>query len=720
MKQLVILFSLMSSVLVGYGQIDRGEAPKPQPNPEIKIEMPQDMHFENGLRVIIVENHKLPKVSFQLFVDYPNPLEGDKAGVSSIFGEMLGSGTKSTPKTEFDEQMDYMGATFFSNSRGFYASSLKKHTPDLLKMLNQVITEPAFAQEDFDRIMAQNKSGLASLASDPSGMSSNVASVVNFGPNHPYGEVMTEETLDNIELSDVKDYYNKNFIPNHAYLVVVGDVTYKEVKEYVYDYFVPWQRKEDLKPVDYATPRTTGKQVYFVNKPGAVQSVIKITHTVDLTPGHEDEIKLRLLNQILGGGSFSARLMSNLREDKAYTYGCYSQMSSDELKGNFSAGGSFRNEVTDSAIVQILDEIKGIADEPVTDKELDLVKKSMTGAFARSLENPQTVARFALNMFRFNLPADYYSTYLTKLERITKEDLLMVADKYLQPNNLNIVVVGNEEIAEKLNDFDFDGKVDFKNQYGEDEEMLKAAPEGVTAETIINKYAMAKMNAKTQADYDDKLKSIQQIEVYRLAEMKEYGVKLYMYTAQAFPNKSGNVLYMTSAMGGQVAESAWFNGEEGREKDARGKDEAYAGADLARKKLTSYPVGQLANLENDTVEVVLMGIATYNDKPHYKVKVVEGEQLSFEYYDVVTSLLSKVESIVKDENGDPIETLVTFADYAEKNGVMIATKQTINAQGQVLEFNLIKAETNKKAKAKIFSGKMKVAQKALVALSLGK
>jgi len=250
--------------------------------------------------------------------------------------------------------------------------------------------------------------------------------------------------------------------------------------------------------------------------------------------------------------------------------------------------------------------------------------------------------------------------------------------------------------------------------------MLKAAPEGVTAETIINKYAMAKMNAKTQADYDDKLKSIQQIEVYRLAEMKEYGVKLYMYTAQAFPNKSGNVLYMTSAMGGQVAESAWFNGEEGREKDARGKDEAYAGADLARKKLTSYPVGQLANLENDTVEVVLMGIATYNDKPHYKVKVVEGEQLSFEYYDVVTSLLSKVESIVKDENGDPIETLVTFADYAEKNGVMIATKQTINAQGQVLEFNLIKAETNKKAKAKIFSGKMKVAQKALVALSLGK
>ncbi|MGB1102626.1 MAG: M16 family metallopeptidase [Crocinitomicaceae bacterium] len=719
MKKIIFVLSLFFSAAL-FGQVDRTEAPKAQQNPEIKIDMPQDLHMENGLRVIIVENHKLPKVSFQLFVDYPNPLEGDKAGVSSIFGEMLGSGTKTTPKAEFDEKIDYMGATFSSNARGFYASSLKKHTPELLQLLNELIMEPAFAQEDFDRILSQNISGLASLASDPSGMSSNVASVVNYGVNHPYGEVMTEETLGNISLDDVKDYYKTNFIPNHAYLVVVGDVNFKEVKEYVYNYFVPWKSKEYLKRVDYVTPRNSGKNVYFVNKPGAVQSVIKITHTVDLKPGHEDEIKLKLLNQILGGGSFSARLMSNLREDKAYTYGCYSTISSDELKGNFSAGGSFRNEVTDSAIVQILEEIKRIANEPVTDKELDLVKKSMTGAFARSLESPQTVARFALNMFRFNLPQDYYSTYLTKLERITKEDLLLVADKYLQPYNINIVVVGNDEIAEKLNDFDVDGKVDFKNQYGEDEEMLKAVPEGVTVESIINSYAMAVLMAESKEAYDSKLKSVQQIEIYRLAEIKDYGAKIYRYGAMGAPNKSGSMMYVSSAMGGQVAQTEWFNGETGQGVDDNGQPKEYTGDDLQDKKRTSFPVNQMAYLNDEKVQTTLMGIATYNDRPHYKVKVVEGDEISFEYYDTESGLLSKVEGIVMDENGEPTETLVTFEDYVQREGVMVASKQVINAQGQVLEFNLIRVVTSNKAKAKIFSGKTKKVQKALVALSLGK
>lgn len=718
MKHLIIFFSLLLSTQALLAQLDRSVAPSPQPNPEIKIDLPENLRFENGLKVIIVENHKLPKVSFQLFVDYPNPLEGDKAGVSSIFGEMLGSGTKTTPKASFDEQIDYMGATFSTNARGFFASSLKKHTPKLLKLLREVLMEPAFAEEDFDRIVAQNESNLASLSSDPSAMSANVASVVNYGPNHPYGEVMTEETLANITLQDVKDYYQKNFIPNHAYLVIVGDITRDEVKKQVYEYFVPWERQEKLEQIDYACPPAKGKNVYFVNKPGAVQSVVKITHTLELEPGDEDEIKLRVLNQILGGSSFSARLMSNLREDKAYTYGCYSSISSDELMGKFSAGGSFRNEVTDSAIVEILAEIKRIANNPVSDKELDLVKKSMTGAFARSLESPQTVARFALNMIRFELPEDYYSTYLTRLERITKEDLLMVADKYLRPNNLNIVVVGNEEIAENLNDFDIDGRVDYKNQFGEDEEMLKAVPEGLTYETIVNNYAMAVMNVDTKEAYEEKLKAVQQIEVYRKAEMKNYGATIYLYSAQAFPNKTGSMLYATSAMGGQVAETEWFNGETG-EQNAAGQNTVYTDGELARKQLTSYPVSQLAHLENDTVEVMVMGIATYKDAPHYKVKVIKGDQLSFEFYNVETGLLSKVEAVVTGQNGEPTDATYLFDNYAEKSGIMVAEKQIINAGGQVLNFELLKVEINKKAKAKIFKGKMKKVQKALVAISLG-
>ena len=616
-KKLILILAFFSIGLVSFGQIDRSKAPDPQPNPEIKIEIPESMSFANGLQVIMVENHKLPKVSFQLYIDYPTPMEGEKVGLRSVFGEMLESGTKNTPKDEFDQQIDYIGADFFPNSRGFYASSLKKHTPKLLKLLSEVLTQPAFTQEDFDRIIAQNMSNLAALPSDASSMSNNVSSVVNYGKNHPYGEITTEETLGNITLADVEAFYEKNFIPNNAYLVVVGDVTRSDVKGYVSEYFEQWQKGADQKKNDYVAPKTKGNNVYFVNKPGAVQSVINITHNVKLTPGHEDEIKLSVLNQILGGGSFSARLMSNLREDKAYTYGCYSNISSDPLVGSFSAGGSFRNEVTDSAIVQILDEIKKITESPVTDKELDLVKKSMTGAFARSLESPQTIARFALNTVRYNLPPDYYASYLKRLERITKEDLLTVADAYLSPKNLNIVVVGNEEISDKLATFDSDGKIAFKNYYGEDQEQLKAVPDGVNAQSVIDNYIMKMMMAGSKDELAEKMATIQQIETISKADFPQAGGELIAYSGLAATNQTAALIHIVSPMMSGEIQKEWFNGTSGGTA-SQGIVNEYEGEELEEKKKTSFPAGQ-AGYENDPeITTELLGIEDVDGTAFYK------------------------------------------------------------------------------------------------------
>jgi zinc protease len=195
MKILLTILAFLTLTFSVEAQIDRSQAPKAQPNPAIKIDIPESMTFANGLRVIMVENHKLPQVSFQLFVDYPTIAEGDKAGLASIFGEMLGSGTKTTTKDDFDQQIDYMGADFYANSNGFFASSLKKHTPKLLKLIEEVINEPAFTQEDFDRIISANLSNLAAIPSDAGSMASNVSAVVNYGKNHPYGEVVTEKNI---------------------------------------------------------------------------------------------------------------------------------------------------------------------------------------------------------------------------------------------------------------------------------------------------------------------------------------------------------------------------------------------------------------------------------------------------------------------------------------------------------------------------------------------
>jgi predicted Zn-dependent peptidase len=238
-----------------------------------------------------------------------------------------------------------------------------------------------------------------------------------------------------------------------SYLVIVGDISPEEAKTQAQKYFGTWA-KGNVVGVKYKTPaEPSANQVAFVPVPGAVQSVIDVTYPIQLKPGTQEAITANVLNNILGGSGFQARLMQNLREDKAYTYGAYSSIDADEFVGSFSAGASVRNEVTDSSIVQFLYEMERMVNEPVADSTLSVVKNIMTGSFARSLERPQTIANFAYNIEKYGLPKDYYETYLQKLNAITAADVQALAKKIIRPKNCYITVVGNKEIAEKLNVF---------------------------------------------------------------------------------------------------------------------------------------------------------------------------------------------------------------------------------------------------------------------------
>jgi zinc protease len=708
MKKRILI--AISAVLVGlssFGQLDRSIPPKPQPNPEIKINIPDVITTENGMKVIIVENHKLPKVSFQLFVDYPIIPEGDKAGIGDIFGQLMGSGTEKTPKDDFDAQVDYMGASVFTTSRGFFASSLKKHTPKLLTLLSEVVMQPAFPEDEFDRLISQNISALASEKTDPNAMAGNVASVVKYGKNHPYGEITTEETLGNITLEDIKAHYKKYFVPNHAYMVIVGDVTQEEAKGYVEKYFGAWQKGETMTQAAFDYPKYNGNNVYFVDKPGAVQSQISITHTVELAPGHEDVVKVRVLNQILGGGSFSARLMSNLREDKAYTYGCYSSMSSDELIGTFSAGGSFRNEVTDSAIVQIMYEIARIGKDLVTDKELSLVKSSMTGSFARSLESPQTMANFALNTVRYGLPKDYYATYLTRLEKVTKEDLLAMAKKYLRPENLSIIVVGNSEIAANLEQFDTNGGMEFRDSYGDEAIQLKAVPEGVTVESVVNGHIFKTFMVGSQDELDSRLAKVGFIQKTYKAFIEEMGAEMFMTSYQGKPNKTASIVSVNTPQGKMVAQKEWFNGEAGGNFIMGAGKTKFEGEELENRKESTFPMGQCYYFTNDKYKVELLGIDEVEGKEYYKVKVGrEGEDdFGYEYYSTETGWLMMEETFATDEEGNSVSSIMNYSDFKEvKGGMVIAHTMIMNNSGQVIKLELDNAIVKKKAKTTAFDG----------------
>ena len=709
MKYLIVIFTLLTATF-SWSQIDRSKAPKPQPNPEVNIPKPVELELDNGLKVILVENHNLPKISYQLFIDNPPQPEGNKVGKADIFGDLLGGGTKSTPKNQFNEMIDLMGATFSTNSKGFYASSLTKHSEKLLVLLKSVVMEPLLDKEEFDRIKKQMLSGLEANKADPGSMSANVSNVINYGDSHPYGEVLTEATLANITIEDMVEHYKLNFRPNNAYLVVVGDINPENMSEKVKLMFGDWT-KGPLSPetVDYSrTKKLANSQVTFVNKPGAVQSVINITHTMALKPNSEDVLKLSVLNSILGGGSFSARLMSNLREDKAYTYGCYSSIEPDQLVGEFSSGGSFRNEVTDSAIVQILAEIKRITESEITDEELDIVIKSKTGAFARSLESPQTVALFALNTARHNLPEDYYKNYLKNLEAVTKADVLMVAKKYLQPDNINIVVVGNNEIAEKLTRFDGDGAIDFRNGVGEPEVKIEAAPEGVTAQTIIDTYlskiymvegkdAMTKKNAKTNyilTEYEGSLPAM--------------GMAFDMKIANGAPNKSAILMKAN----GMVMQEEHFNGKTGKRGNMQGTQD-YTESEIEAKSVPNFPFDQVYYFKDPSYEVKLLGLDKKDDKSYYKLEVKnpKNQSTSFEYYNTETGLLEMTESITALPNDKTSEVVVKLSDYkAYGKGsrmMLFSEKQSVNNNGMVIEMTLKNATLAKKAPKGTFSGGLK-------------
>ncbi|MDA0940837.1 MAG: pitrilysin family protein [Bacteroidetes bacterium] len=491
------LFAMACAVsALSWGQVDRSKAPEAGPAPELKIGTPTKLKLDNGLQVIVVENHRMPAVTWSMTLDYPPFLEGNKAGLTSIVSDMMGSGTEQRTKAQIAEEVEFLGASFRSSATGFFASSLSKHTGDLLRIVSDAILNPTFPEEELEKVKKQVSSGLANTPTSPGDIASNLVAATNFGALHPYGEVMTEESLNEIRRDDLVKYHKTYFRPNVSYLIVVGDITPDEAYAKANAHFGKWFRGDIPYTRIMPAKFPTGNQVRFAGIDGAVQSTINITQPVPFPPGHPDAAAIQLMNSILGGGAFSGRLMQNLREDKAYTYGARSSLSADPVTAQFSAFANVRTEVTDSALVEFMAEINRIRDTKVDSAELATAKAFMSGSFARSLENEGTVARFALNIERYGLPDDYYQTYLQRLEAVTVEDIQRVAQNMLKPKNLNICVVGSPDILDKLRAFDAGGGIDQYDPFGRVRIPRTDAPAGTTVEGVVNRHFDAIGGAK--------------------------------------------------------------------------------------------------------------------------------------------------------------------------------------------------------------------------------
>lgn len=644
------IVSLIAIVTVSFAlnaQIDRSKMPKPGPDPVVKLGKAEKFTLSNGMTVILVENHKLPRASANLTIDNKPVFEGEIAGVSSIMGSLLGRGTASISKDDFNEKVDYLGANIEFFSAGAFASSLKRYFPKVLELLADAVQNSQFTQEEFDKEVKITLDGLKSGEKSVSNIARRVENALNYGRNHPFGEFVTKESVNKISLNDVKTFYNTYYKPNKAYLVIEGDINPKKIKKLVTKLFKDWEKgsipsQEIPKPTNVSTT-----EINFIDMPNAVQSEIAVINNIDLKLGDQDYYAALLANQILGGGG-TARLFQNLREDKGYTYGSYSSVRQSRDAAIFKATASVRNMVTDSSVVELQREINTIRYQKVSEEELKNAKEKYIGSFVMDVQKPRTAANYALNIARYNLPKNFYADYVKNINAVTIEAVQNAAIKYFRGDKARIIITGKGiEVLKNLEKTDYLIKYfDKEGNPTEKPEMTMSIPEGMTAEKLIEKYIKA-IGGK------EKVMAVKTLKVVSNGSIQ--GTPLVMTIKAAATNKTSQIV---SVMG-NVMQKAIFDGEKGYQEMGGQRLEMDSEA-LQKAKAKNALFGDL-DYRSGTLE----RIETLEGKNAIVLKYDDAEI----YYDMESGLKVKSVNTVKTPDGKEVKVPTIYSDYKEVNGI---------------------------------------------------
>lgn len=633
-------------------QIDRSKQPEPGPAPKITLEKPSEFELKNGIQVLVVENHKLPRVSYSLRIDNKPITEGNKAGVSSLLGSMLGNGTTNISKDEFNEEIDFLGARLNFGAQGGFASSLSKYSDRIIELMADAARNPLLTQEEFDKEKEKLIESLKSNEKSIDAVAGRVGSALSYGTKHPRGEFMTEETVNNVQFADVLAFYEKHFNPNNAYIVVVGDVEVSDVKKQLKKHFGKWEKSTG---VDYNVPEPSPNaqytQINFIDMPNAVQSKISLTNNVDLKMKDEDYHSVLIANKILGGG-FGSYLNMNLREAHGYTYGARSSIGTSRWNASrFTAGASVRNMVTDSAVVETLKEINRIKTEAVDSKDLANAKAKYVGDFVLALERPQTIANYALNIKLNDLPEDFYSTYLKKINAVTKDDVMRVANKHFKTENARIVVVGKgSEVLENLEKTGI--PVKYYDAYANATEKPVfeiPMPADMNAAKVLNTY-IEKIGGKAKLD------NINSVYMQAEAELQP-GVMLNLEMKKTIKNQFLQIVKTPMGSQKQVLDGDSGYSLAGGQKTDMTEDQ------VKEAQVESSPFPEVNYLNSG---VTLEKIEMVDGQKAYKIKV---DDKSTSYYSVDTGL-----KIMETKSGPQGTQSTYYEDYKEVGGVMFPFK----------------------------------------------
>ena len=672
-KSIIILSSLFLSLIM---QAQDRTQPKPGPAPIINIKKPLTFTLLNGLKVLIVENHKLPRVSFNLSIDNTPFAEGDKKGVDNLTGTLIGNGSQKISKDAFNEEIDFLGADINFYASGASANCLSKYSGRILELMADGVLNPNFSQLEFDKEKDKLIEGLKTQEKSVAAVASRVQNVLAYGKNHPYGEFLSETTIKNVTLNDVIKNYNSNFVPENAYLVIVGDVKFADTKKAVEQLFGVWTKATAPK-LDYSDPRNVQyTQINFIDMPNAVQSEIALQNTVNLKMTDKEYFASIIANQILGG-DFNSYLNMNLREKHAWTYGARSGISGSKYISTFRASTQVRNAVTDSAVVEFLKEFKRIRTEKVSDEVLANVKAGYIGKFVMQIEKPQTVAGYALKIKTQGLPEDFYENYIKSINAVTADDVMAAANKFFLADNTRIVIVGKgSEVLTGLEKLKI--PIFYFDKFGNATEKPKTkteVPAGVTVKTVLENYFKV-IGGETA------LKTVKTIMMVGSATLPQAPMPLTFTSKKDVAGKSLLDVTMTgmgSMMKQVVNDKGGYAMQQGQRKELTGQD-------LFDKKAEATTFEELLLVNN--TNVTLEGIEPVNGSDAYIIK----NGFTRMYYDLKSGL--KVAENTQVGEGDKKMTVTkNFSDYRDVKGIKIPFNLIVN-QGFELDIKMSEVKIN--------------------------
>jgi zinc protease len=407
--------------------------------------------LDNGLVLMMVERHNLPIVKVTIGFNAGNLNEPEeKSGLAEITAGLLTEGTNKRTARQISEEIEFVGASIDTSGGGDYVTAnlsvLKKDLALGFEILSDIILNPVFPEEEINKKKERIKGALKAKEEDPGFLASREFKKAVFG-THPYGRLRsgTAETIDKIERQDLVRFHSEHYLPNNAIMSVVGDITYEEVEALIKEYFGRWSAGElkspDLPEIDTLKKRKTVKLDKDLTQANVIMGHIGVSRD------DPDYYALSVMNYILGGGGFASRLMQNIREDKGLAYDIHSFFAADKYGGRFQVGLQTKNESANTAIEEVLNEIERIRNEDVSDSELSDAKSFLTGSCPMRIDMSRKIAAFLVAVEYHGLGIDYIENYPVYINSVTKNDILRVARKYLDPEDIVLVVVANQQEA---------------------------------------------------------------------------------------------------------------------------------------------------------------------------------------------------------------------------------------------------------------------------------